>query len=129
MTRRTERIDSLLRDAVQQVLARGLQDPRISGLLTVTSVKISPDLRSATVLVSVFPEEKQDLTLHGLKAAAGHVRHEVASIIDMRKVPELIFRADLSLKKQAAVVRDVLRAVAERGEEAGGPPAPSEDAP
>src|SRR6185369_13185005 len=91
MSRRSEQFGAELRRAVQEILARGLQDPRVSGLITVTGVAVTEDLRDATVSISVLPEEKQDLTLHGLRGAASHIRHEVGEIIDARRVPVLNF--------------------------------------
>jgi ribosome-binding factor A len=113
MTRRTEQIASTLQRAVQEVLARGLADPRFGGLVTVTSVRVTPDLKTADVLISVLPEEKQDLTMHAIRHAAGHIRHEVGDLVAMRAVPTLNFRADVSLKKQAEVLRAIARASAE----------------
>ena len=63
MSRRTEQLASTLHRAIQEVIGRGFQDPRISGLITVTSVKVTEDMRSATVMVSVLPAERQNLTM------------------------------------------------------------------
>lgn len=121
MTRRTEQIASTLQRALQEVLARGLADPRFGGLVTVTGVKVAPDLRTADVLISVLPAEKQDLTMHAIRHAAGHLRREVSDLVAMRSVPTLQFRADVSLKKQAEVLRAISRAAADN------PPAPGTD--
>lgn len=112
--RRVEQMSSEIHRAVQQVLSRGLQDPRVSGLITVTAVKVSPDLKHATILVSVIPEEKQDLTLHGLKAAERHVRHEVGEIVRTREMPEFSFKLDPTLKREAGVLKELDRVRRER---------------
>lgn len=114
MSRRTEQIASTLREAVREVFSRGFQDPRIRGLITVTEVELSPDLANATVLVSVLPEEHEELTLHGLRAASSHIRHEVGERLDMRRVPTLFFKADRTMKKQADVIQALAKAAAER---------------
>lgn len=114
MTRRNEQFAAEITRAVQQVLARGLQDPRISGLITVTTVKVTEDLHDATVFVSVLPEKSQDLTLHGLQGAAAHIRRQVGEVINARRLPELHFHLDTSLKKEAAVIRALAQAAAER---------------
>lgn len=113
MSRRTDQVSSTLQRAVQDVLARGLHDPRITGLTTITAVTVSPDLKTAVVLVSVLPENKQALTLHGLEDAAGHIRHQVARFVCMRRVPEFKFKADLAAKEQAAVLSAIARARSE----------------
>ncbi len=113
MSRRTDQVNSTLQRAVQDVLARGLHDPRISGLTTVTDVTVSPDLRSAIVLVSVLPEKKEALTLHGLQDAAGHIRRQVARAVHMRRIPELKFQVDLATKEQAAVLSAIAKARSE----------------
>ncbi len=124
MSRRTEQISSTLQRAIQDILTRGLQDPRVSGLITVTSVRVSEDKREATVMVSVFPADRQELTMHGLRAAVPHIRHELGELVDMRSTPNLSFKLDGSLKKQAEVI-EALSKVSQERERAGGnsPPA------
>lgn len=120
MSRRNEQFSAELTRAVQEVLVRGLQDPRISGLITVTGVKVTEDLRDATVAISVLPQERQELTLHGLQGAAAHIRREVGERMNARRVPTLNFRLDNSLKKEAGVIRALAQAAAEREKSAPG---------
>lgn len=114
MTQRTEQVSSTLLRAVQEVIQRGLHDPRIRGLITVTAVHVPPDLRTATVMISVLPEERQNLTLKGIQDAARHIRREVGDIVAMRQVPELHFKLDLSLKRQAEVMNAIAKAAEDR---------------
>jgi len=102
---RTERVASTILEAVQQVLARGLADPRLEGFITVTKVTVSDDLKAATVWVSVLPPERQKLVVHGLKHAAAHIRRVVGDLVDMRQMPTVSFRLDESLKREAEVYR------------------------
>lgn len=113
MTRRTDRISATLTRALQEIIAKGLADPRVRGLITVTGVTVSPDLAEARVDVSVLPQSQQELTLHGLEAAAPHLRHELSEMVDMRKMPKLFFRLDSRLKKESAVLQDINRAARE----------------
>lgn len=122
MTRRADQVASLVRGAVQDVLTKGFQDPRIRGLITITDVTVSPDLKAATIKVSVLPEDRQELTLHGLRAAARHIRHEVSEKLELRHTPDLHFKLDTSLKKQAGVYDALAQIAKER--EAKGEPAP-----
>lgn len=105
MTRRVEQIGSTLREAVQLVIQRGLSDPRVRGLVTVTRVTVSQDLREATVFVSVLPEEHEKLTMHGLEAGAGYIRREAAELVALAKLPTLRFKVDRGMKNQTAVFK------------------------
>ena len=115
MSQRTDQIAGLLRDAIQKVIAKGLHDPRIRGLITVTRVTVSEDLQSATVYISVMPEQHRDLTMHGLRAAAKHIRHAVSNQLALRKTPELLIKPDTVAARQASVL-DALAKVANEPE-------------
>lgn len=104
MSTRNDRLTSSIERGVQQVLARGLQDPRVRGLITVTKVELTPDGKQATIGISVLPAEHQKLTVHGLSSASRHIRREVGELIRTRSMPEFRFVEDGSLKKQAEVL-------------------------
>lgn len=117
MSRRSEQVAEVIRRAVQEVLTEGLADPRLSGLmLTVTSVTIDSDLTLALAHVSVLPHDKESRALPALRAAARHIRRRVADRIEMHKMPELQFRLDEGLKKQAGVLQALDMARREREE-------------
>ena len=103
MSHRQEQAESTLMRAISQVLQRQVSDPRITGLVSITRIQVSPDLKDAYVYVSVLPEQHQNKTLHGLRHAAGHIHSLVRKLVAMRSVPKLDFRLDESIKKQAAV--------------------------
>lgn len=125
--RRPQQLAAILREAIQARIDRGLADPRVQGMITVTGVQVAQDLKTATVLVSVMPHTRQDLTLHGLASAARHIRRDVGDEVSLHQMPELIFKLDHSLEKQAGVLEAIARASAERekkeSEAAGKPPA------
>ncbi len=114
MSRRTEQMASTLLRAIQEIITRGLQDPRVSGLITVTGLRVSEDKREATVMVSVLPADRQELTMHGLRAAVPHIRHQLGEMVDMRNTPNLSFKVDGSLKKQAGVIAALSKVSEER---------------
>jgi ribosome-binding factor A len=114
MTHRPEQLAAEIHRALQAAIDRGLQDPRITGMITITGVRVAPDRRNATVAVSILPADSQNLTMHGLKHAAGHLRRQISGDINTRQIPELTFRLDDSLKKQADVMEAIRRATAER---------------
>ena len=101
MNHRAQQVVSLIRRAVQVVIGRGLHDPRVRGLISVTKVVIDDDLSQATVYVSVLPQEHAALTLHGLRHAAPRIRSQIGRAIRLRRVPRLRFELDDSIKKQA----------------------------
>lgn len=114
MSRRTDQMGSTIQRAIQKILADGLADPRVRGLITVSGVELSDDLRRAVVLVSVYPAEHQELTMHGLRSAAGHLRRRLASATALPVLPQLVFRLDKTMKRQAAVLEALAKVAAER---------------
>jgi ribosome-binding factor A len=118
MSHKSEQYNAILLDALRTIVLRGFHDPRISGLITITSVKLSPDYKQATVMVSVLPDEKAELTVHGLQAAQRHIRHELGNMIEHRQPPVLSFKVDNAGKKEAAVLRALQKVAEERAKEA-----------
>lgn len=116
MSSHIEQVASLLKRSIQEVITRGLSDPRVRGLISVTEVKVSPDHANASVHVSILPEQHGALSLKGLEHAASHIRSEVSALVAMRRVPKLTFQLDDSLKKQAAVYAAINKAVGESSE-------------
>jgi ribosome-binding factor A len=96
MAHRIEKIESLLKEELSKIILFKLNDP-LFGFLTVTSVKVSPDLRIAKVYISIFEKEKRQMTLDRLTNVAHTVRSELASRLTMRYVPELKFFLDDTL--------------------------------
>lgn len=113
MSRRSDRIASSIHRAVQAVLAKGLSDPRVRGLITVTRVEVPEDLKQASIHISILPAEHGELTMHGLRAASRHIRHQIADQLVMPNTPQLIFKHDVSTRQQAEVLGAIARARAE----------------
>lgn len=113
MSIRTRKIASTLRNAVQETICKGLHDPRICGLISITSVDVAPDMSEAVINISVLPADKANLTLHGLRHAAGRIRSEVSSSVRLRTVPRLQFRLDESLRKQSELYAAISESTAE----------------
>ncbi len=110
MTQRTEQVASTLKRAVQEVLARGLSDPRVKGLITVTRIDVSADLANATVYCTVTPPEHEELSLHGLQSASRWIRRQVADKVRFRRMPQFRFRVDERLLKQQEVLASIAEA-------------------
>lgn len=103
MTRRTSRVNDLLREELSDLIQREVKDPRVAlGLTTIIDVEVSPDLRHATVFVSHLGDEaERDEVLKGLQRAAHFLQTELMHRLDMRRVPELSFRFDPSIERGA----------------------------
>ncbi len=111
---RPERVGQEIQAALGQIIARGeLRDPRI-GFITITGVKVSPDLRVARVFYSMIGTEKErEETQKGLEAAKGYVRREVTAAVQLRVSPEIFFSFDESVGEGDKIDR-LLRAVREK---------------
>ncbi|MBI2919266.1 MAG: 30S ribosome-binding factor RbfA [Chloroflexi bacterium] len=106
MSRRRLRINHLLREELSELIRRQVKDPRLEHMVTITEVTVSADLRQARVFVSVLgTEEEKKAVLQGLESALGFLRHELASRLDLRYVPVLVFEADDSLERGDRLVR------------------------
>jgi ribosome-binding factor A len=102
---RKQRLAEALRAELYEVIRRELRDPRLNeGLLSITAVDVSPDLKYAVVYVSVLGDDhaKTDI-LKALKGAAGVLRAELGRRKAFKSVPELQFRYDESIERGAKV--------------------------
>jgi ribosome-binding factor A len=103
-SRRAERVAEGIREEVARFLSTDAKDPRIQGLVTVTAVDVTPDLRSAKVFVSVMgSEEEKRSTLEGLDSLAGYLRGTLTRTLRLRFAPELVFRVDPSVERAARI--------------------------
>ena len=102
---RLARVAEVIREVASETILFELQDPRVKGV-TVTRVEVSGDLQHAKVFVSLMgtPQE-QKLCLHGLKHAAGFVQSKLASRLQTRFTPVLVFVVDEGVKKSIEVTR------------------------
>lgn len=107
---------STIQRELQAALARGLNDPRVRGMITITDVEVLEDLTEARIKVSVMPDEHTELTMHGLKAAARHLRRKVGDRVRARRLPEFVFMPDEGFRKQAKVLDAIARARADDSE-------------
>ena len=100
MTRRTDRINGLLRQEISQLLSRDLKDPRLAGVVSITHVGTSADLRHAEVFVSVLgSREEKEIVLKGIDSATRFMRRELGDRLSLRYIPELKFILDESMEQ------------------------------
>lgn len=96
---RTGQVAGQVQREIMEIIQRELKDPRI-GLVSITEVRMSPDLRHARVRLSVLgDEEAQQETVKGLESARGLIRHELGRRLQNLKFsPELVFEIDPSIE-------------------------------
>ena len=100
MAHRIERVNSLIRQEISDLLQRQVKDPRLGDFIAVTEVVTSPDLKFAKVFVSrIGNEEEKQEVLSALASASGFFRRELAKRLKMRYTPELSFQWDDSIER------------------------------
>ena len=99
MTRRIERVNSLIRQEISELLQRQVKDPRLGNFVIVTEVSTSADLKYAKVFISRIGSEKEKQeTLSTLASASGFFRRELAKRLKLRFIPVLNFQWDDSIE-------------------------------
>jgi ribosome-binding factor A len=96
--KRTDRVADLILKELAEVLLRKVKDPRLAEI-TLTAVKVSPDLRHARVYYSLLgDDEKKTEVAAGLDSARGFVKRELGKRLELRHVPDISFHFDDSLE-------------------------------
>lgn len=96
-----------INEEVQRELAsllREVKDPRVSGLISITNVEVTSDLRFAKISVSTLESEKLADTIKGLRSAAGFLRRELGARLNLRHTPQLQFVPDDSIAYGAHIL-------------------------
>jgi ribosome-binding factor A len=96
MTRfRKDRVAELMRQVISDLVASRVKDPRVAGV-TITEVRMSPDLKSAWVYFGTLADGKAEAHMKGLVAAEGFIRRELRRELDLKYIPQLFFEYDSS---------------------------------
>jgi len=96
-----------INEEIQRELASlipNVKDPRVTGMISVTAVETTPDLRFAKVYVSMLDKSSASEVVKGLKSAAGYLRRELGSALNLRHTPQLVFEEDHSIDKGAHIL-------------------------
>lgn len=93
---RIDKVERLIKEEVSNIFLQKLQNPNF-GFLTITNVKVSPDLKQAKIYISVFEKEKRELVLDKIQTKIGLIRSELAHRIRIKFTPELKFFLDDTL--------------------------------
>lgn len=114
MSRRTQRLNTLFRQELADLIQSEVRDPRLGTLVSVTRVDISPDLENAEVFISVLgDDEAKTATMGALVAAAPFLRRHLIERIRIRRIPVLHFKLDETIE-QAAHVLDLMKQVSDK---------------
>ena len=100
---RLGRIDEELKKEISNIINYELNNPKITGMISVTRAKITPDLKYAKVYVSILNSKNTKDTLANLKKSSGFIRTEIAKRINLRITPEFIFVLDDSMEYGAKI--------------------------
>ena len=104
--RRVERVNGVLREEISGLIASQLNDPRLRGIISITQVRATSDLRSARVYVSVMgSEEVRQQALSGIQSSASYLRRELRSRVSLRYVPFLTFVLDDAMLEANRLMR------------------------
>ena len=95
---RMKKIDEELKKEISSIISLELKNPHLTGLISVSKVKTTPDLRFARVYVTMINEKSKKENLTILKQSSGYIRSAIAKKINLRYTPELIFEFDESLE-------------------------------
>ena len=113
---RLGRIDEEYRKEISQIIGYELKNPNVTGMISVTKVKVTNDLKFAKVYVSILNSKNIKDTLAGLKKSSGYIRSELAKRINLRNTPELIFELDDSIE-YGAKIDSILKEIMPKKEE------------
>ena len=118
MSRRTERVGSTIQQELAQIMMRELTDPRLAEhMISITRVKVSPDISIADVYVQIMGTPgQQSAGLNALKHSAGLMRTKLTKQLALRVAPFLKFHIDENLKKELEVLDLIDRAAKENAE-------------
>ncbi len=109
---RLNRINEELKREISNIINYEVTNSNVTGMISVTSVKISPDLRYAKVSVSILNSKNIKQTLAGLKTSSGFIRSRIAEKINLRVTPELVFELDDSMQygeRIDTILKDIMK--------------------
>ena len=126
-SRRVERVASLIRREISELLIGGIKDERVNqGMVSVTTVEVAGDLPHCKIFVSVFGSDSdKEQAMAGLRSASAFVKGELSRRLKMRRTPEVVFVLDRGIEKGATVLGLLNRLEDERQEK--GEPAEASD--
>lgn len=113
---RLGRINEELMKALSHIITYELKNPDVTGMISVTRVKVTPDLKYAKVYVSLLNSKSVEKTMQGLKESAGFMRSQVAKTVNLRITPELVFEYDDSIEN-GEKIDNILKQISKQDKE------------
>jgi ribosome-binding factor A len=112
--RRADRVAEAIRMEIARFLSEDAKDPRLAGLVTITAVDVTRDLRHARLFISIMGSDSQRAsTLEALEGMKGHLRTRLSRALSLRVAPEISFKMDESVAR-AARIESLLAQVREK---------------
>lgn len=111
-----QRLEQDVKVALSNIITYDVKEPSVTGLISVTDVKITPDQKYAKVYVSVFGKQNKEKVIEALKKATGYIKSELARKVRMRNIPSLQFELDDSIE-YGAYMDKVIDEVIKKDEE------------
>ncbi|MBP3284937.1 MAG: 30S ribosome-binding factor RbfA [Clostridia bacterium] len=99
---RTDRIAEEIKKVISEMIQNELKDPRVKGLISVTKINLTKDLKFCKIYISVLGADKEEV-LAGIKSGAGYMRKELGQRVQIRILPELQFVIDNSMEYGAHI--------------------------
>ena len=113
---RLGRVNEEIMKAISHTITYELKNPDVTGMISVTRVKTTPDLKYAKVYVSLLNSKNNEKTMNGLKESAGFIRSQVAKIVNLRITPELVFEYDDSIE-HGEKIDNILKQISKQDKE------------
>lgn len=113
------RIDEELKKELSHIISYELKNPKVTGLISVTDVKTTPDLKYAKVYVSILNAKNTKETLANLKKSAGFIRTQIAKKVNLRVTPEFVFILDDTMEYGAkidSILNDIMKDIKKKEE-------------
>ncbi|MEG2348644.1 MAG: 30S ribosome-binding factor RbfA [Clostridia bacterium] len=107
-----ERLEQDVKVALSNIITYEVHDPSVTGLISVTDVKITPDQKYAKVYTSIYGKQNKEKVIEALKKATGFIKSELSKRVKMRNIPALTFALDDSIEYGARmdkVIDDVIK--------------------
>lgn len=111
-----QRLEQDVKVALSNIIAYDVKEPSVTGLISVTDVKITPDQKYAKVYISVFGKQNKEKVIEALKKATGFIKTELGRKVRMRNIPALQFELDDSIE-YGAYMDKVIDEVIKKDEE------------
>lgn len=117
MTRRAQRVSNLIRQEICELLLEHTNDPRLNGMISITEVSTSADLKNARIYISILGNEKEaGEVMKGFRSATGYFRKELGRRLHLRYVPEISFEMDNSIERGARILNLIQQVSREESE-------------